>query len=176
MFLKTNFTQLWFAAQGTFSRLSLLKAQLGFSQEAALSREANLTEALLDEELTNLAPFAVFFSESMALKAPNGNALRILAQRVDALDRLESRFPAETAAAHTRFDIQKAWMDLEPQQQDLQYMEMLLERLELALLKAQAKGEREIGEVILAVKAVLDEFLNKYRRSEVAELALPTLA
>ncbi|MBI5173868.1 MAG: hypothetical protein HY986_13350 [Candidatus Melainabacteria bacterium] len=175
MFLKTHFPQLWFAAQGTFSRLALLKAQLSFAQAPALSREADLTEAQLNEELANLAPYADFFSESLSLKAPNGGALCILAQRIAALERLESRFPAETAAAHTRFDIQKAWMDLEPEEADLRYMELLLERLELALLKAQVRGKQEIGEVILAVKAVLDEFLNRYRQSEIPELLLQAL-
>lgn len=175
MLLKTNFPQLWFAAQGTFSRLALLKAQLGLSPAPALPREADLTEAQLNEELANLTPYADFFGESLFLKAPNGGALSILAQRIAALDRLESRFPAETAAAHTRFDIQKAWMDLQPEEADLRYMELLLERLELALLKAQVKGKQEIGEVILAVKAVLDEFLNKYRQSEMPEMVLQTI-
>lgn len=169
MFLKTQFPHLWFTIQGTMNQLSLLKARLAFAPEDAglnLALEAKRTDDQLNDELATLQPFAGHFTHSFALRAPNAVRLRALAQRVEALDKFESRFDALTAARHTAWDLSTAWAELEPQPEDISYMEILLERLELALLKAQNKGLQDFGEVILAVKNELSNYLMRFQTQD----------
>jgi hypothetical protein len=166
MFLKTNFPQLWFPIEGTIRQLSMLLAERQPISAIGHALEITRIKELVQEGFDNMDPFAKHFTSSLALKAPNAKALKILSQRIEALAKLESRFDAQTSANHTAFDLNSAWPNRNPEPADVSYMEILLERLDIALLKAQAKGATEIQEVIIAVKAVLAEFLSAYQQPE----------
>jgi hypothetical protein len=168
MFLKTNFEKLWFPIEGTIRQLSMLLAEQQPFSALGHALEITRIKELVQESFDNIDPFAKHFTSSLALKAPNAKALKILSQRIEALAKLESRFDAKTSGNHTAFDLSSAWENRNPEPDDILYMQILLERLDIALLKAQAKGATEIGEVIISVKTVLAEFLSPYQQPDLS--------
>jgi|GEM_PF-1174450 len=167
MFLRTQFPHLWFAVEGTFKRLSLILAEVQLAPEIDRAIEILRTREQLQEQFSNIEPFASHFTHSLALKAPSASALKTLKQRVEALAKFESRFDAMTAARHTAFDLNSAWGESKtPEPADISYLQILIERLDLSLLAAQSKGACDIAEVIIAVKGVLADFLSEYQKPD----------
>jgi hypothetical protein len=168
MFLQEQFPHLWFNIHGTFSRLSLLLAMKSESEEPPI--EADRMRQQLSTEIEEINPFAKHFCASFASKSRIAGATKSLGARVDALSNLRSSVAPGLLAAHTQWDLNNV-QDIQPDRNDLAYIAILIERLQLALVKAQAANAVEIGLAIQAVKEVLEGYVGRFENMSTFDAA-----